>query len=129
MMTFLPIIPSTGLARSNVDEDDAPHMIVNEAFSAPFTPGSRHRRRSEVSMGTEDSEIVERNTRSALIALDIPDPYLHYSRLTSTDGRIHPTRPGPLDLPTHLLTDIHPDRALLDTQCTFDLGPIEFTGL
>jgi len=60
-MTILPIIPSTGLARSNVDEDDAPHMIVNEAFSAPFTPGSRRhrRRRSEVSMGTEDGFDVD----------------------------------------------------------------------
>lgn len=38
MITFLPIIPSTGLARSNEAEEDAPHMIVREAFSAPLTP-------------------------------------------------------------------------------------------
>jgi hypothetical protein len=38
MITFLPIIPRTGLARSNEAEEDAPHMIVREAFSAPLTP-------------------------------------------------------------------------------------------
>jgi hypothetical protein len=38
MITFFPIIPKTGLARSNEAEEDAPHMMVREAFSAPFTP-------------------------------------------------------------------------------------------
>jgi hypothetical protein len=38
MITFLPIIPKTGLARSNEAGEEAPHMMVREAFSAPFTP-------------------------------------------------------------------------------------------
>ena len=37
-MTFFPIIPNTGRARSKVEEEVEPHMMVREAFSAPFTP-------------------------------------------------------------------------------------------
>jgi hypothetical protein len=38
MITFFPIIPKTGLALSNEAGEEAPHMIVREAFSAPLTP-------------------------------------------------------------------------------------------